>query len=235
MKRGLIFAGLALVVLAATLWLLLGRSAPDRSKPSLPEAATTGFAFMDLGAEAALSESLRQGLDERLGDGALEKIGTLDLTFDHRGVFQDLLPDIATLDKALNRNPKERVEHSIVRLTYRYPEYKGTPFDLVQLVFARQDDRPLCFKITFTREGAGAADALFQKYGPPLSDSPLEGGGSLKRWEKPGQVMVLLQSPDRLGRPTPHVMIYFVTAIQALLAREQDRESNSAKDGKTLF
>lgn len=220
-KRGLIFAAVILPVLAVMAWLLLGRFGPDRATSPGVQAPTQGFAFMELGAEAILSPALRQHLDERLGDGALEKIGTLDLTFDHRSLFQTVAPDIAELDRALNHNPRERVEHPIVRLTYRYPEYKDTPFDLVQLIFSRHDDRPLCFKIAFTREEADAAEALLAKYGPARSDTPLAGGGSLKRWEKPGQVMVLMQSADRLGRPTTDVMIYFIEAINALLTREK--------------
>jgi hypothetical protein len=235
LKRGAIIAALALPVLALAVWLLIGRYGPDRSAALLSQGPTTGFAFMDLGAQSTLSTALRRHLNDRLGDGALEKIGTLDLTFDHRRIYQGLLPDIADLDQALNRSPRERVEHPIVRLTYRYPEHRGTPFDLVQLIFARYDNRPLCFKITFTREKADPSEALFQKYGAPAADTVLDSGGRCTRWEKPGQVMVLLQSPDRLGRLTTHVMIYFIDTIKDLLARDHDEAGHGAIGDKDLF
>jgi len=233
-KRALIIAAIALPVAAGALWLVLGTSIRTGSKAPLPEAPATGFAFMDLGGQAVLSPSLRQYLDERLGDGAIERIGTIDLSFDHRSIFQDLLPDIAELDQALNSSPRERIEHPVVRLTYRYPEHRGTPFDLVQLIFARHDNRPLCFRVTFVREREGASQALIQKYGDPATDHPLDGGGSLKRWNAEGQAMVLLKSPDRIGRPVTHVMIYFTDAIKALLARAQSQD-RGLTEGKDLF
>jgi hypothetical protein len=119
------------------------------------------------------------------------------------------------LNRRLNRNFRERVEHDVLTLRYNYPTRTSPAFENVRLVFHRGTRRPLYFDILANEAGAGILDVLENKYGPPLRQS--DDGSEVLLWEKHGDRLVVLPRTNRLGAPEYLIGIYFVENIEALL------------------
>jgi hypothetical protein len=211
----------------------------ETSEKSVAEERAESFTFFGLGANTVLTEEIRENLSEELGSSAVATRTTIDLAINYRGFLQNHFNSLYKINKGLNSETGERIEHDTLKLTFRYAQRKGTPFYYVELLFSSYAKTPLYFKIKAKAEGAYLVDTLKEKYGEPARiEWETEEGESL-HWEKNGDVMILSKVPDRLGNPEYHIMIYYVRNLNDLLDREKKeaerREIERKKAGETAF
>jgi hypothetical protein len=204
--------------------------------PSRPPATggPDSFTFFDLGRASVLDDVVRQRLARELGDAAVERRGILDLASDGRRILAEHLPVLDALNRRLNRDYRERVEHDLFKLMYRYPGRTSPAFETVRLVFDLVSGLPLHFEITANQAGAEILAVLKEKYGPPgeISDPT----GPLLLWEKHGDRLLVLPRRSRLGQPEYHIRIYFLDNIEAMLAREADTAAQErAQNARSAF
>ena len=198
-----------------------------------------GFTFLDLGENAEFSDAVRNNLGEQLGSDAIEKRTPLDLSINYKGFLKRYLPSIYDLNQELNSPVGERIEHNIIKLTYRYARKKGIPFEYVELVFSNYTKKPLVFHIKSKKEGAGIVDVITKKYGAAQTINwEMEEGKSLL-WTKNKSVLIISIKDDRFGDPEYYTTIYYAPSLENLLLRErkeaQLREEEIKKTGKTAF
>lgn len=230
-------AALALGVLVGCLWLLTGcGQEPDPS--TAPAAAgdrqLESFTFFDLGRRSTLDEGVRERLDGELGAAAVERRGIVDLAPDGRGLLALHAPALDRLNRRLNDDFRERVEHDVDILMYHYPERTAPAFESVRLVFDGRTGRPLHFQITAGESGDAILAVLEDKYGPPrrIADE----SGPLLLWERNDDRLLVLPRTNRLGRPEYLIRIYFVGNIEELLAREaRERKEKGAESARSAF
>ena len=206
------------------------------SRPSQPAAVEKGesFTFFDLGRSTVLDDAIRDRLSQELGAVAVERRGILDLAPDGRRLLSDHLPAIYQLDRKLNKDYRERVEHDLLKLMYRYPGHTSPAFETVRLVFDLVTGHPLHFQITANQAGAEILAVLNNKYGPPkeIADTT----GPILQWEKLDDRLIVLPRRSRLGQPEYHIRIYFMDNIEAMLAREADSAAKErAKNARSAF
>lgn len=188
------------------------------------------FTFFDLGANARFDSQMRENLKNRLGSDSIAYRGTIDLIGTDKKFFQTHFDRLYELHMALNSPTGERVEHNIVKLTYRYSWRQDSPFKYVDLIFSNYTGLPLIFSIVMTQEGAGILDTLIQKYGNPLAVDDDQSSGKIQYWEKDRDILIVSVSPDRLGNLEYRVTIYFVNSLSMLL--ETEREENRLREEK---
>ena len=198
-----------------------------------------GFTFLDLGENTEFSDAVRNNLGEQLGSDAIEKRTPLDLSINYKGFLKRYLPSIYDLNQELNSPVGERIEHNIIKLTYRYARKRGVPFEYVELVFSNYTKKPLVFHIKSKKEGAGIVDVITKKYGEAQAINwEMEEGKSLL-WTKNKSVLIISIKDDRFGDPEYYTTIYYVPSLENLLLRERQeaqlREEEIKKTGKTAF
>jgi hypothetical protein len=215
-----IIGGTGLVLVAAAAFWLLRASHPPVAFSPVPES----FTFFELGSNTRFSDAVRDDLRGRLGSDAISYRGTIDLGFFDPTLMKTRFPAIFELNRTLNSPPGERVEHDIVKLTYRYAWRRESPFKLVDLVFFNRSGLPLYFVVTMTREGSEILSALIQKYGDPtVFQQESDRLHQIRYWEKNGDILIVSEKPDRLGNPEYQVYIVFVNSIQQLVAYEKQQ------------
>lgn len=208
-----------LLIGAAVFWLLRPSPVPVAFTP-VPES----FTFFELGSNTRFTDAIRDDLRNRLGSDAISQRGTIDLGFFDPNLMKTHFPAIVELNRILNSPPGERVEHDIVKLTYRYAWRRESPFRLVDLVFSSLSGLPLYFVVTMTREGSEILSALIQKYGDPtVFQQENDRLHHIRYWEKNGDILIVSEKPDRLGNPEYQVYIVFVNSIQQLVAYEKEQ------------
>jgi hypothetical protein len=210
-------------------------SATDQSV----QAPSDSFTFFDLGTNSRLSEKVRDDLGQRLGDAAIAHRGVIDLGINYDGFLKQYFPVLYELNRELNFPPRERVEHNMVKLMYRYARKQNTPFDYVELVFSNYEQVPLLFKIDFKKDEANVVPTLKSKYGEPrMIDWKANEGRSLY-WEKNNDFLIVSQVPDQFGEPEYQIRFYFVNNIRTLLENErvekEKERDQRAKSGKKAF
>ena len=168
-------------------------------------------------------------MEEKLGSDVLETKSTIDLTTNSRGFLKSYLPEIYRLNMKLNDETGARVEHNIIKLTYRYALKKNTPFFYVELVFSNASKRPLYFKINAKKEAAGIINEIREKYGEPQTIELPGAKGTVFQWQRDNDVFVISKKKDRLGDPEFHLMIYFVENIKDLV-RLEERERKKREE-----
>ena len=228
--------------LVFSLALLFFFSCGEKKEPAENEAAqvpSDSFTFFDLGGQSALSKSVRNDLNQRLGRHAIEHRSIIDLDINFYGFLKKYFPSLYELNQNLNSPPGERIEHNTVKLMYRYARKENVPFDYVELVFSNYSQHPLLFRINFQKDEANIIETLKTKYGEPrLIDWKDENGQSMY-WKKNNGVLIVSLVPDQFGNPEYQIRIYFVENIKALLATESAEKekagSQRAKSGKTAF
>jgi hypothetical protein len=212
-----------------------GESAADQNgQPS-----SDSFTFFDLGTGSRLSPKIRDELSQRLGNAAVAHRGVIDLQINYDGFLHQYFSVLDELNRDLNFPPRERIEHNMVKLMYRYARKKNTPFDYVELVFSNYSQVPLLFKIDFKKDEANTVQTLKSKYGEPrLIDWKANGGQSLC-WEKNGDFLIVSLVPDQFGEPEYQVRFFFVKNIRALLenekAEKEKEQGQRAKSGEKAF
>lgn len=213
--------GVAAVILGAVV-LFLVLSSPEEKKMPLPpvQSRQSGFTFFGVGETTVISDNIKKALKDRLGSGVLEKRGTIDLRAGDQGFLSTHFPEIYTLHTKLNDSAGARIEHNIIKLTYRYALKKDTPFFYVELVFSNDSKRPLFFRIKAKKEAAGIIDEIEKKYGKPREIPDTGGNNYALSWEKDNDLFIIFKNSDRFGDPEFLFMIYFSQNIKELVATE---------------
>ena len=156
--------------LVFSLALLFFFSCDEKKEPAENQAAqvpSDSFTFFDLGGQSALSKSVRNDLNQRLGRHAIEHRSIIDLDINFYGFLKKYFPPLYELNQNLNSPPGERIEHNTVKLMYRYARKENVPFDYVELVFSNYSQHPLLFRINFQKDEANIIETLKTKYGEP--------------------------------------------------------------------
>lgn len=215
--RLFLIAGTCIVAVSlAVLLVKFPENVPSGTVVPVPES----FTFFDLGANTRFTNAIRNDLRERLGSDAVSHRGIIDLAFFDHSFMQTHFPTILDRHRSLNTPPGERVEHDILKLTYRYAWKRESPFKRIDLVFSNISGLPLYFVIYMTREGSDILAALVEKYGNPQQ---FQGERHVIRcWEKNGDMLIVSEKPDRFGNPEYQVYIVFVNSIDQLIAYERE-------------
>ena len=225
-------AGILLLILA---FLIFPESDKDEteSEPRISaEKHPEGFTFFDLGAHTVFTKDIRKNLKDKLGSDVLETKGTIDLTTNFSGFLESYFPELYQLHMKLTDKTGARVEHNIIKLTYRYALKKNTPFFYIELVFSNYSKRPLFFRINAKKEAAGIIDEIRKKYGEPKKTEIPEGIGTALYWQRNNDVFVISKKKDRFGYPEFHLMIYFVDNIRTLISIEENERKQREDERK---
>lgn len=240
-KSFLIFGG-ALLLLAAggAVFLFLFWKNGDTGEnlvSSRPQ--TNGFSFLDLDGNTPLTKSIRSELTERLGSDAITRRGTLNLADNFEGLLETHFRELDRLNQRLNYSPRERIEHEITRLVYRYPNRKRLPFNFVELLFANATNLPLLFRIVAGKDGAPIIETLKERYGPPDVIQWGEEKNKALYWKKDGDLLLASATRDQRGEPEYHFAFFFSGNITALVGAEEqvrrERLREKERAGKRAF
>ena len=229
-------------VLVMALTILMFFSCGEKKEPAGNQRIPVqpdSFTFFDLGINSRLTKDIRNDLRQRLGRDAFEGHGIIDLEINYYGFLGQYFSSLYELNRELNSPPRERVEHNIVKLMYRYARKQNLPFDYVELIFSDYSQLPLLFRINFQKDEANIVQALKSKYGEPrLIDWKNKGGQSM-HWDKNNDILIVSLVPDQFGNPEYQIRIFFVENIKALLkteaAEKEKQERQRARSGKTAF
>ncbi len=237
MRTRLLLFGSVLFLAAAVFCVgLLGCS---DEKPAQDSSATSsevrGFTFFELTSASRFSSELRSDLEKRLGSDGISRRSPLDLEIPPQDFVKTHFPRVHALNSRLNFSPRERIEHNITRLMYRYPEKKQLPFSFVELVFSNYNDKPLVFHTTAKEEGATVIQTLRDKYGKPSAAQWDDGNQKALFWRKPGELMVVYALRDRFGNPEYQVQLLFLENIEELVrTEEKEREASDREKKKAV-
>ncbi len=219
---GLAMAAVVLVGILAVVffhWATVPRNpAPT---PTGPETDPDAFTFFSIGPDTTLTDGLTAYLETRLGSGAMESRTTIDLTLPGIYAFADHFPRLHALHQTFNHGSGRRVEHDTTRLTYRYARKNKGLFDIVRLVFSREDKKPLYFHLYVKRDGDAFIRTLREKYGPPRQIAPPDSQGPVYFWKRPSEVLVVSVTPNRSGYDEYHFGIYYLENLDLLADRER--------------
>ncbi|MGD8369383.1 MAG: hypothetical protein PVG78_17220, partial [Desulfobacterales bacterium] len=204
----ILFAGFCILSLFAC--------SDDSTGPPQALPPTEGFTFFELTSSSRLSSDLRSTLEDKLGSDAIARRSTLDLQIGPDGVLEANFPKVKSLNQRLNYSPRERIEHNITKLMYRYPSRKELPFSFVELTFSNYTGKPLVFHTTARQEGATVLQTLKEKYGPPQMATWDNGEQKAQFWRKPGELMIVYVLRDRFENPDYQVQLLFLDALEEL-------------------
>jgi hypothetical protein len=240
-KVFLIVAG-ALFILAVGGSLFLfrsGKNGDGGENPASSRRQTSGFSFLDLDGNTRLTESIRNELTESLGSDAITRRGTLNLADNFDGLLETHFRDLDKLNQRLNYSPRERIEHEITRLVYRYPNRKRLPFNFVELLFANDTKLPLVFRIVAHQDGAPIIETLKERYGSPDVIRWGEEKNKALYWRKDGNLLLASATRDQRGDPEYHIAFFFSGNITALVGAEEkvrrERLREKEQAGKRVF
>ena len=223
------------VVVAGFCILLVLACSGDSSDAPQTQPTTVGFTFFDLTSQSRFSSDLRSALEKKLGSDAITRRSPLDLQIAPESVLEDHFPKVRSLNQRLNDSPRERIEHNITKLMYRYPTRKQLPFSFVELIFSNYTGKPLVFHTSAKKEGATVLQTLTDKYGEPQAAFWDNGNQKALFWRKPGELMVVYALRDRFDTPEYQVQLLFLDAIEELvLTEEQEREAREREKKKAV-
>ncbi len=198
----------------------------DPQAPGPSPSNTQGFTFFELTAESRLTSNLRKDLEKKLGSDAITRKSPLDLAIAPETFLRENFPKVHALNRRLNYSPRERIEHNVTKLMYRYPGRKQVPFSFVELIFSNYTGKPLVFHTSAKQEGATAIQTLEEKYGEPRVAQWDEGRQKVLYWRKEGELMAVYALRDRFGNPEFRVQLLFFEALEELLrTEEKEREA----------
>ncbi len=192
---------------------------PQKNEPESPES----FTFFDLGANSILSTSLREKLNKRLGSESVEGRTTIDLSIHYPKFLKKYFPELESLNKDLNWPPRERVEHNITKIMYRYAIKKGLPFTYVELFFANDSGKPLLFRIYANEKGASLMETLKDKYGPFQEIKWSDKGEKTLFWKRHQDILTASLAKNRHENTEFLYCIYYVNNINNYLKKEQKK------------
>jgi hypothetical protein len=213
--------------------LLSACSKQEPKEGASPAAQPRGFTFLDLGANTRVTDALRDRLEERLGSEAIVRHTTIDLDADTPGMLAAHFSDLAELNRQLNWPPRERVEHAVTKLTYRYIDPAALPFDKVILLFAVPTGRPVLLNAYAGEAGAALLPPLEEKYGPPQEISWQ--GRQIRVWTQGEDRLLFTAWRDQYDRPRYTITIYYTANLKALLKLERQDGTKRADDAESIF
>lgn len=231
----------ALILPTCIAILTAGCSSKDESDTSRGTSPTSavGFRFLDLNAASRLDDALRGELRERLGSDAIWRRTPLDIEINYDGFLKQYFDELYRLNQRLNYAPRERVEHDITKLMYRYPQKKNLPFSYIELIFSNNGGAPLVFNIEAKRDGDAVVATLEDKYGTPGKITWNSGRDRALFWRKPGEIMIASIVADQYGQPEYGISIFFTEHIENLVENEEEErrqlQKEKEKAGKTAF
>lgn len=223
--RSICVASLA-IVFAASLW----ACSSDSSKKTVESDSAEGFTFFEIGSNSLLSDQIIERLKKRLGPEAVERKSTIDLSIHFPNFLKSYFPHLEELNNRLNWPPRERVEHNITKLIYRYASYNKLPFLYVELFFSDYSGKPLFLRIKADKSASEILDSLKSKYGPPSEIKWSEGGGKTLYWQMEKDIFTVSLSNDRLGEPEYLFCIFHVKNLEELVQREKVVEGQAVKE-----
>jgi hypothetical protein len=212
-------------------------SGDENAGPPSPGPET--FTFFDLGRNSVLTDNVRDTLQDKLGNDAVEYRSLIDLEINYKGFLRTYLPDVDNINRRLNAPPGERVDHKSTKLMYRYARTKGVPFDYIELLFCGYNRLPLVFEIRFKQDELNTVQTLEQKYGSPQIIQWEGDSGKTLIWHKAQDVLLVSMVPDQFGQARYVVRIYFVENLEKLLDIEQKnkagRQTSRTQPGRRAF
>jgi len=221
--------------------LTVGCSGKEESDttPGKSESGNAGFRFLDLNASSRLDDPLRGKLREKLGSDAIWRRSPLDIEINYDGFLKQHFDELDRLNQRLNYAPRERVEHDITKLMYRYPQKKNLPFSYIELIFHNNGGAPLVFNIEAKRDGDAVVATLEDKYGSPGKITWNSGKDRALFWRKPGEIMIASIVADQYGQPEYGISIFFTDHIENMVETEEEErrqlQKEKEKAGKTAF
>ena len=223
-------------------FILLSVSCGDKEETGPPRPVpehSDSFTFFDIRKNTIITGKVREGLNNTLGDDAIERRNILDLEINYKGFLKDYFADLDKLNKKLNSPLGERVEHNTVKLMYRYMQNKNVSFDYVELVYSEYTQRPVLIKIHLKKDELNIIETLKQKYGAPETINWGRKTSKSLYWKENNDLLILSFVPDQFGNPKCQIVIYFKNALEKLLKDEQKEKAKTrkerAKSGKTAF
>jgi hypothetical protein len=229
---------IALMVFSLAILLSCGSNEESTENASLP-ANDDSFTFFDLGKHTKLTDSVRDGLTDKLGRDAIQRRNIIDLEINYNGFLKKYFPELDELNRQLNFPPRERVEHKTVKLMYRYARKINVPFDLVELIFSDYNQKPILFRIQFKEDEANTVEALKEKYGVPQQIAWQNSDGRSLVWKKDGDTLILSYIPNQFGGFDHEIVIYYTANLKQLVITERKekeaRELQREKTGKKAF
>lgn len=219
----------------------VGGCGGDNQEPANPDGRkgeSASFTFFDVGRDSLYSEKMRRSLAKKLGNDAISFRNTVSLETNYPGFLKAHFPDLYGLNRELNSEIDERVDHNTVRLTYRYARKQEVPFDYVGILFSNYSKKPLLIQIEFDQDRLGTLNQLKSKYGSPGEIGWRRGGGKTFFWEKQQDYMLFSLVPDQFGQPEYRIDIFFTSNLRQLTLAERDelRKRNEQKESvKSAF
>ena len=198
--------------------------------PAPESAPADGFTLFDLTAGSRFDAKLRDTLREKLGSDAITRRGTLDLEIAAADFYKEHLPDLHDLNGRLNYSPRERIEHSVTKLMYRYPSRKNVPFDFVELVFSNDSGKPLTFLIAAGKEGASVIGALEDRYGEARRLAGADGGEKARFWRRPGELLIVTVVQDQFGNEEYRIQLHFLAHLTKLVRTEEEERLSRQRE-----
>lgn len=192
-----------------------------------------GFTFLELGANTPVNTDLRDRLKARLGSEAIARRTTINLETHSPGFLAANFSDLAELNLKLNYPPRERVEHAVTQITYRYVDPKVLPFDKVVLLFANPTGLPLFLNVYAGAKGETLEGSLKEKYGPP-EEIDWQGSRTLV-WTLGQDRLLFTASQDQYDRPRHQITIFYTKNLIQLMGIEGRDKKVPADDGKSIF
>jgi hypothetical protein len=197
------------------------------------EAQTKGFTFLDLGANTKVTDAVRDRLEQRLGSEAIVRHTIIDLDAEAPGFLAAHFSDLAELNRKLNWPPRERVEHAVTQLTYRYIDPAELPFEKVVLLFADPTGLPVLLNAYAGEAGASLLPPLKEKYGPPQEITWR--GRHTQVWTQGQDRLLFTAWRDQYDRPRYTIDIYYTANLKRLLKIEQKDKTKQGEDAKSIF
>jgi len=234
---------IAFAVRIALLALLLAGLAGCSGEKQEPAAAggknavPESFTFFDLGANSLFSDVTRRSLEEKLGHDAILLRNMVNLEVNYKGFLKQYFPDLDKLNRRLNSDIGERIDHNTTKLTYRYASTRNVPFDYVEILFSNYSKKPILLNIRFNKDTLGTIDRLKSKYGPAEQIDWERETGQTLYWKKHQDYLMVSMEPDQFGEIEHRVTIYFTANLQQLIQAEQAEQlrGNQSKPGKNAF
>ncbi|MCP4689292.1 MAG: hypothetical protein GY859_14660 [Desulfobacterales bacterium] len=227
----------ALIILPVVVLFLLG--CQDQEEPGPPPPDPVGFSFLSTGAETPFSDGLRSRLEKTLGPDGFTRRDTIDLEIKSRLLLKNHFAALHAINTALNQPPEERIEHDMLKLTYRHGRRTESPFKYVELIFSGRTKLPLYFRIVPGEEAQPIIDQLRGKYGAPKTIDLGEKDSRLLFWTREKDVMIASILRNRYGGFDYTIMICFVESLENLIKEEariaRQKEEEKRKAGKTAF